>query len=183
MFLRFRIRTILAFIAICCVVLGTYAHYKRCAALQFAAVSELRAKGCAIYNQFDGAGGASQFQFVSITVNGAPMAPLAPTINPPPVRKKRYWYERWFGEELFHKYTVAVTPHDPKFELSNIFGELRSLPYLDELVVYNDNFLVVEVEQLKKEFPQLTITVFEKSIPSAMERELTLNELARRIQK
>ena len=141
----------LLIIATCCVALGYLTRFKLAANRQIAAVEKLTELECRAF---------TEIEFVSIlpaetVVNGRPL--MADT---PLVRARHHipaWYESFLGEKLLYQYSVLIIPSQPKFKFSDIENELKNLIYLNQLIVFKDDFDNGELERFFSDRPDLQI--------------------------
>ena len=149
--LRYGTKTLLVLIAICALALGWYAKAKSDALTRTKAAARLQLLGCQTLRD-------TEFERMissSISVNGLKKTRVSPLIKKDTSLPN--WYQKLLGPEMFWKYQTVALPQQPSFKLNEIANEIADLNFLENLIVYENDFSENDLETFSQKFNNINI--------------------------
>lgn len=160
---RFRFSLGALLIAICLASIGFawYAYLKQQSDSQMEAVAFFRDHDVIPIEETE----LAEIQKVPITVNGISSTMVVPSVRN--AGRDVYWLEPYLGECFFAKYTVLQVISTDRIELGELKDNIKQLPWLEHVIMDRPRYSDIEIDQLRKDFPNVEFSVYRDPQPDA----------------
>ena len=158
---RFSLGALLIAIFFASIGFGWYAYLKQQSDSQMEAVAFFRDHDVKPIEETE----LAQIQEVPITVNGISSTMVIPSVRN--AGRDIYWLEPYLGEYFFAKYTVLQIISTDKLELGELKDNMKQLPWLEHVIMSKPRYSATEIDQLRKDFPDVEFSVYRDPQPDA----------------